>query len=76
MKKYGKTFGYFDGRLPNLFTTDVELIRSVFVKDFDNFFNRRVSGVNAIKLMSIYKLIFAISMCFLLALCTMTGFCY
>jgi cytochrome P450 family 3 subfamily A len=44
VKKYGKTFGYFDGRLPNLFTTDVDLIRTVFVKDFDNFFNRRVSN--------------------------------
>lgn len=43
VKKYGKTFGYFDGRLPNLWTTDAELIRSVFVKDFDHFVNRRVS---------------------------------
>ena len=43
MKKYGKTFGIFDGLTPVLWTTDAELIRSVFVKDFDHFVNRRVS---------------------------------
>nr|CAH0107507.1 unnamed protein product [Daphnia galeata] len=40
-KKYGKTFGYFDGTLPNLYTTDINLIKSIFVKDFDHFVNRR-----------------------------------
>jgi len=43
VKKYGKTFGIFDGLTPVLWTTDAELIRSVFVKDFDHFVNRRVS---------------------------------
>jgi|LakMenEpi03Aug12_release.lakeMendotaPanAssembly.Ray.scaffolds.fasta_scaffold849582_1 hypothetical protein len=43
-KKYGKTFGYFDGTLPNLYTTDINLIKSVFVKDFDHFVNRRVNS--------------------------------
>ena len=42
VKKYGKTFGYFDGTVPNLWTTDADLIKSVFVKDFDHFVNRRV----------------------------------
>ena len=46
MKKYGKTFGCFDGLQPVLWTTDTELIRSVFVKDFDHFVNRRVSDIN------------------------------
>ena len=49
IKKYGKTFGYFDGQLPNLWTTDAELIRSVFVKDFDHFVNRRVSQLFLLK---------------------------
>nr|CAH0110992.1 unnamed protein product [Daphnia galeata] len=44
-KKYGKTFGYFDGTLPNLYTTDINLIKSVFVKDFDHFVNRRTFSV-------------------------------
>ncbi len=42
VKKYGKVFGYFDGTLPNLWTTDADIIKSVFVKDFDHFINRRV----------------------------------
>ena len=42
VKKYGRVIGYFDGTVPNLFTTDAELIRLVFVKDFDHFINRRV----------------------------------
>lgn len=43
VKKYGKTFGTFDGTLPNLFTIDADLIKSIFVKDFDHFVNRRVN---------------------------------
>ena len=43
VKKYGKVFGYFDGTLPNLWTTDADIIKSVFVKDFDHFINRRVA---------------------------------
>lgn len=40
--KYGSTFGTFDGVQPVLVTIDTDLIRSVFVKDFDHFVNRRV----------------------------------
>ncbi|XP_046646974.1 cytochrome P450 3A24-like [Daphnia pulicaria] len=43
--KYGRTFGYFDGTLPNLYTTDINLIKSIFVKDFDHFVNRRTFSV-------------------------------
>ena len=42
MKKYGKFVGVFDGVVPNLYTTDVDLIKAVFVKDFDHFVDRRV----------------------------------
>lgn len=44
VKKYGKVFGYFDGRNPNLFITDVEMIKAMYVKDFDHFVDRRVRG--------------------------------
>lgn len=39
--KYGKTFGLFEGTLANLFTVDADLIRRIFIKDFDHFVNRR-----------------------------------
>nr|QST15044.1 CYP360A4 protein [Diaphanosoma celebensis] len=40
-KEYGKVFGFFEGTIPNLFISDAELIKNVFVKDFDHFINRR-----------------------------------
>ena len=42
VKKYGRVFGVFEGTLPNLWTTDTDLIKSILVKDFDHFINRRV----------------------------------
>ena len=41
--QYGKLYGIFEGNAPMLMTTDLDLIRSVFVKDFDHFVNRRVN---------------------------------
>jgi cytochrome P450 family 3 subfamily A len=41
-KKYGKVFGYFDGPIPNLWVADVDLIKAMYVKDFDHFVDRRV----------------------------------
>ena len=37
-----ETFGYCDETLPNLWTTDADIIKPVFVKDFDHFVNRKV----------------------------------
>ena len=42
MEKYGKIMGYFEGSNPNLWITDTKMIKSIFVKDFDHFINRRV----------------------------------
>lgn len=42
MKKFGKVIGYFEGSHPVLWTTDTDLIKSIFVKDFDHFVNRYV----------------------------------
>ncbi|CAF0837522.1 unnamed protein product [Brachionus calyciflorus] len=41
IEKYGKTFGYFEGSTPVVQTTDLKLIKSVLIKDFNVFTNRR-----------------------------------
>jgi len=46
-EQYGKTVGIFDGTTPNLLTADADLIRSVMVKDFDHFVNRRDMTITA-----------------------------
>jgi hypothetical protein len=42
VKKYGKVFACFDGMIPNLWITDVDMIKAMYVKDFDHFVDRRV----------------------------------
>ncbi|CAF1067416.1 unnamed protein product [Brachionus calyciflorus] len=42
IKKYGKTFGYFEGSTPVVETTDTQLLKSILIKDFNLFINRRV----------------------------------
>jgi len=37
--RYGKYFGVFEADLPTLFIADPDMIRSIFVKDFDHFIN-------------------------------------
>jgi len=49
VKKYGKVFGSFLSTAPSLNTIDTELIKSVFVKDFDHFINRRDMDFSSIE---------------------------
>lgn len=44
-KKYGKLYGKFEGTKPNIYIGDCDLVRSVLVKDFDHFINRRDLGI-------------------------------
>ncbi len=41
-QNYGKTLGYFEGSTPLILTTDLRFIKSVMIKDFSYFTNRRV----------------------------------
>lgn len=43
VKKYGKIFGCFDGCQPNLWVTDADVIKQVFVKEFEHFTDPRVT---------------------------------
>jgi hypothetical protein len=41
-KKYGNIVGYHEATAPVILCRDVEMIKHVMVKDFNNFVNRRV----------------------------------
>jgi hypothetical protein len=44
-KKYGRTYGFFEGSSPVIVTKDVKFIKAVMIKDFSSFVNRRVSEI-------------------------------
>lgn len=44
MEKYGKTIGYFEGSIPVVMTIDPKLIKTICIKDFGSFTNRRVTN--------------------------------
>ncbi|XP_021967530.1 cytochrome P450 3A56 [Folsomia candida] len=41
-KMYGPIYGMYEGRAPHIYITDPELIRLIFIKDFDHFQNKRI----------------------------------
>ncbi|XP_076441786.1 cytochrome P450 3A24-like [Babylonia areolata] len=43
-KKYGKTFGIYFMRNPMLLTTDTEILKEVFIKDFTSFPDRTIDN--------------------------------
>lgn len=42
-KTYGKTYGYYQGHLPILVTSDLDIIQEVFIKKSKNFSARKVN---------------------------------
>ncbi|CAL8107398.1 unnamed protein product [Orchesella dallaii] len=42
VKKYGKIYGYYEGRQPQIYIADPELVRQIFIKDFDHFQTKRI----------------------------------
>ncbi|OQV14013.1 Cytochrome P450 3A9 [Hypsibius exemplaris] len=46
IQQFGKIFGYFDGSRPILAVSDPDMLRSILVKDFPQFINRRNLDIN------------------------------
>ncbi|XP_021967532.1 cytochrome P450 3A4 [Folsomia candida] len=42
VQKHGRVFGMYEGRSPQVFVADPDLIRSIFIKDFDHFYDKRI----------------------------------
>ncbi|XP_074642689.1 cytochrome P450 3A29-like [Tubulanus polymorphus] len=40
-QKYGNVFGYYEGPVPVIVTSDLEILKQVFVKKFSNFHSRK-----------------------------------
>uniref|UniRef100_A0A0P4W4H9 Thromboxane-A synthase n=1 Tax=Scylla olivacea TaxID=85551 RepID=A0A0P4W4H9_SCYOL len=47
LQQYGKIFGYYIGWKPTLVVADLDLIKTVLIKDFHNFSNRPKLVINA-----------------------------
>ncbi|RNA38412.1 cytochrome P450 3A29-like [Brachionus plicatilis] len=45
-KEFGKTYGYFEGHLPVIVTSDLEFIQEVFIKQSTNFSARKKANLN------------------------------
>ena len=43
-KKYGPVSGFYLGKQPRIIITDVEIVKGVMVKDFNNFMDHPVSN--------------------------------
>jgi cytochrome P450 len=41
LRKYGEVFGVYNGRVPQVFVCDPDMIRQICIKDFDKFANRQ-----------------------------------
>nr|UOU03275.1 cytochrome P450 3045B1 [Brachionus rubens] len=41
-KQLGKTYGYYEGHLPIMVTSDIDLINEVFIKQYSNFMARKI----------------------------------
>ena len=42
IKKYGKVFGYFEGRLPTIMMADPNMLKQVMIGDHEHFVDRRI----------------------------------
>jgi thromboxane-A synthase len=40
-KEYGKTYGYYEGHLPVLVTSDLDIVQEIFINQFSNFTARK-----------------------------------
>lgn len=45
-EELGKTYGYFEGHLPIIVTSDLNIIQEVFIKQASNFMARKVFNLN------------------------------
>ncbi len=43
-KKYGKVCGFYFLRSPSILVSDPEILKNLFVKDFEKFHDQNVSG--------------------------------
>nr|ATW72301.1 cytochrome p450 CYP3045B3 [Brachionus calyciflorus] len=41
-KEFGKTYGYYEGHLPIIVTSDIDFINEVFIKQYSNFMARKI----------------------------------
>ncbi|KAK7083166.1 hypothetical protein SK128_005165 [Halocaridina rubra] len=52
LKKYGKVVGYYNGLIPNILISDLDLLRTILIKDFNTFTNRAFTSSTSNMLVS------------------------